>query len=92
MKNNVIVRYYSNNQVSVHCRKDVGDCKVAIHEQWAHSRSDVQSTVFKNIRAGLLRRVELVIPKVSDSEGKSYIPAVEKMLEHQGYGVIKAGA
>ena len=91
MTHNIIVRYYKNNQVSVHNRKDTGECKVAIHEQWANERPEIQSTVYKNIRAGLLQRVDLMIPNISESQGKAYIPAIEKMLAHQGYNVVLRG-
>ena len=91
MEHNVIVRYYKNNQASVHIRKDTGKCLVAVHEQWANERPDVQSTVYKNIRAGLLNRVDLVVPNVSESEGKAFKPGIEKMLVHQGYDVVPAG-
>ena len=88
---NIIVRYYKNNQVSVHNRKDTGDCKIAVHEQWANDRPEINSTVYKNIRAGLLQRIDLLIPEITEREGKAFKPAMERMLSHQGYNVIPSG-
>lgn len=87
-QHNVIIRHYRDGSIGIHARKDTGENKVEIHEDWAFASPNVMSKTYQKIRSGELVKVETVISSLSKADAQAAKRYLIMYFQNQGIDVI----